>query len=264
MYKILMLLITVTAFSCNPTKKPVGPSKGITEIIPSLGEMASIWAKCDTIAFLPSIRNFRAQAIANRDMTSISWFNSPPYSGGYHTGTMKLDDITIDLSLDVIAFLGKYETNWQWWYPLPSVRGNKKEDWEKDFLLPFKENLFELKKVRDSIGLIAKNPHWPSGQDILNTKLYETNVENGVVTTSDNNSVAKASFAFVQLPEKVLLSKSGATAFWKLTIPAGESKKLSYVMSYGDDTAMTTRIATNWVDSFDATFASVRTKWEQK
>lgn len=316
MFRILIFLILIFAFSCNQIDKPSNTPNEVVDIIPTLDEMASIWAECDTIDFLPSIRNFRAQAVINRDMTSISWFNSPPYSMGYHTGTLKVDgvtvrakqskwnafgadrkaevkglqidsdtrmvfeengilwnvkftnktekDISIDLSQDVIAFMGKYETSWQWWYPLPSVRGNKKEDWEEDFLLPFKANLYELKKVRDSIGLEAKNPDWPSDEEILKTEMYVTKVENGVVTISDKNSVAKGSFAFAQQPEKIVSSKSGATAYWQLTIPAGESKTMSYAMAYGDDSAITSQNATNWANTFDATFASVKTKWKEK
>jgi hypothetical protein len=42
----------------------------------------------------PSIRNFRGQALLNRDMTSISWFVSAPFSGGYHTGTLRINGKT--------------------------------------------------------------------------------------------------------------------------------------------------------------------------
>jgi hypothetical protein len=46
----------------------------------------------------PSIRNLRAQALVNRDLTSISWFASAPYSGGYHTGVLKLNNKTPKVS----------------------------------------------------------------------------------------------------------------------------------------------------------------------
>ncbi|HEY5747825.1 MAG TPA: hypothetical protein VIU12_17245 [Chryseolinea sp.] len=59
--------------------------------IPSLDDISGKWVKADTVAMEPSLRNFRGQAVANRDLTSISWFASAPYSGGYHTGVFKID-----------------------------------------------------------------------------------------------------------------------------------------------------------------------------
>ena len=59
--------------------------------IPTLDEIAGRWVLADTVAMEPSLRNFRGQAVLNRDMTSISWFASAPYSGGYHTGALKIN-----------------------------------------------------------------------------------------------------------------------------------------------------------------------------
>ncbi len=62
--------------------------------VPSLDYVSGIWVSADTIAMEPSIRNFHGQALLNRDMTSISWFVSAPYSGGHHTGTLKINGET--------------------------------------------------------------------------------------------------------------------------------------------------------------------------
>jgi hypothetical protein len=62
--------------------------------VPSLDEISGEWVAADTVAMEPSIRNFRGQAVVNRDMTSISWFASAPFSGGYHTGAMKINGVT--------------------------------------------------------------------------------------------------------------------------------------------------------------------------
>ena len=50
-------------------------------------------------------------------------------------------DISIDLEIDNIGFISKYQTDWQWWYPTPSVRANKKETYEKDLIKVFLEIL---------------------------------------------------------------------------------------------------------------------------
>ena len=63
----------------------------IYDNIPSLEDLSGMWVSADTTAMEPSIRNFLGQAICNRDLTSISWFAAAPYSGGYHTGMMRIN-----------------------------------------------------------------------------------------------------------------------------------------------------------------------------
>ena len=92
-YSLLVLLI-ISLLSCNN-------QSNITDIqdnIPSLEELSGVWVSTDTVAMEPSIRNLRAQALVNRDLTSISWFASAPYSGGYHTGALKLNNKTPKVS----------------------------------------------------------------------------------------------------------------------------------------------------------------------
>ncbi len=74
--------------SCKNNRKA---DKDIERNIPSLEELSGLWVSGDTMAMEPSIRNFRGQALVNRDLTSVSWFVSAPYSGGYHTGTIRLN-----------------------------------------------------------------------------------------------------------------------------------------------------------------------------
>ena len=76
-----MLLIV----ACS-TKQPVQEST--SQHIPSLDELSGQWVSYDTVDMEPSIRNFRGQALANRDLTSFSYLAAAPYSGGYHTGTI--------------------------------------------------------------------------------------------------------------------------------------------------------------------------------
>jgi hypothetical protein len=47
------------------------------------------------LAHLPSLRNQWGQAHVNEDLTSLSWIAIPPYSGGYRTGVLKVDDAVI-------------------------------------------------------------------------------------------------------------------------------------------------------------------------
>jgi hypothetical protein len=91
----IRLLIPIAIFlvctGCNVKKTEM---KSIYDNIPSLEKVSGIWVSADTAAMEPTIRNFRGVALANRDLASLSWFVSAPYSGGYHTGVLKINGKT--------------------------------------------------------------------------------------------------------------------------------------------------------------------------
>jgi hypothetical protein len=89
--KILALCIPafVMGFTCCTEKTKT--MEGIYENIPALGEVSGVWVSPDSVDAEPSLRNFRGQALVNRDITSVSWIAAAPYSGGYHTGALKIN-----------------------------------------------------------------------------------------------------------------------------------------------------------------------------
>ncbi|MFY0628478.1 MAG: hypothetical protein JXR07_19430 [Reichenbachiella sp.] len=312
MKKIYVLLAIWTCWSCENKEFENNPS----DFIPSLDEMSSIWIHADTIANFPSLRNFRGQAITNRDLTSISWLASAPFSGGYHTGTLKVNgetvltdnykwsvynalrksqfqgldiisdtrlafeangalwqinfenttdqEIAIDVDLDVIGFLSRYDTDWQWWYPTPSVRANEKKAYEEDLIKVFLENLHEMKKVRDSIGINPNAPDWPNDNEIMSSNFYEASKSKNSILVNDLNSNAVTSFSFTQEPDEIRVNNAGGSIKWKLTIPANESKTITYVMSFGSDSDKVAKSANVWSENFEASFADIKSQWEQK
>lgn len=83
----MAMIVMLLGSSCRQS-----PEKSdVASLVPSIEEVSGDWVSADTIAMEPSLRNFRGQAVVNRDVTSISWFASAPYSGGYHTGVMKIN-----------------------------------------------------------------------------------------------------------------------------------------------------------------------------
>ena len=91
MKKTYFLIFILAFCTCENKEAKIDP----IDFVPTLDEMSSVWIHADTIANFPSLRNFRGQAITNRDLTSISWLAAPPYSGGYHTGTLKVNGETV-------------------------------------------------------------------------------------------------------------------------------------------------------------------------
>lgn len=90
---LIVLTLSATILSCNEDVESNFDTKAKAHI-PTIDEVSAIWMASDTMAIEPSIRNFRGQALLNRDMTSVSWFVSAPYSGGHHTGALKINGKT--------------------------------------------------------------------------------------------------------------------------------------------------------------------------
>ncbi|GAA1539253.1 hypothetical protein GCM10009827_068100 [Dactylosporangium maewongense] len=57
---------------------------------PPLDDLAGDWMPAADLAHLPSLRNQWGQAHVNADLTSVSWLAMPPFSGGYHTGVLRV------------------------------------------------------------------------------------------------------------------------------------------------------------------------------
>ena len=110
------ILLTTMAIllSCN---RSGSEDRSIRDHVPPLEQVGGIWVSADTVDMEPSLRNFRGQALLNRDMTSVSWFVSPPYSGGYHTGTLRLNGKTPRASMFR-------------WLPHQAVRRGGTDDWK--------------------------------------------------------------------------------------------------------------------------------------
>jgi hypothetical protein len=89
---VLVLISVLAACSMNHEET-------IRKAVPSLDEVSGVWMSADTADMEPSVRNFRGQALVNRDMTSLSWFVSAPYSGGYHTGVLRIAGETPKVSM---------------------------------------------------------------------------------------------------------------------------------------------------------------------
>ncbi|MEV6299911.1 hypothetical protein AB0M02_10975 [Actinoplanes sp. NPDC051861] len=63
--------------------------------VPDLDEVAGEWVTAGDLGHLPSLRNQRGQAHVNHDLTSVSWLAAPPFTGGYHTGVLSVDDVPL-------------------------------------------------------------------------------------------------------------------------------------------------------------------------
>lgn len=88
--KIGYLLVLLCWMACEQKPTDVNPMVHV----PDLNALSGKWVSTDTVDMEPSIRNFQGQATVNRDLTSISWLAAAPFTGGYHTGTMRVNGQT--------------------------------------------------------------------------------------------------------------------------------------------------------------------------
>ena len=77
--------------------------------VPTLDEMAGDWKTPAELEQFPSIHNFDGQMLVNKDLASISWLASPPFSQGFHSGALRLDG--------KVPVAEKFR-----WYPYQAVR----------------------------------------------------------------------------------------------------------------------------------------------
>lgn len=159
MKKNSIFIIILLAIGLTSCKNNSNYQENIYKCIPSLEDLSGIWVSADTAEMEPSIRNFRGQALVNRDLTSISWFVSAPYSGGYHTGTIRVNGQTPKVS----TFR---------WQPYQALRKGSSDSldiqsstrmlFEKDAVMwtvEIKNNTSKVKNVKvdiDMIGFISK------------------------------------------------------------------------------------------------------------
>src|SRR5947207_15764842 len=79
------LIIAVMLLTCLPGgQKPAfgSPAFALPEGVATLENLAGEWKMREELAQYPSIHNFKAELLVNKDLTSVSWVASPPFSQG--------------------------------------------------------------------------------------------------------------------------------------------------------------------------------------
>lgn len=315
----LVMIVMLATTACRKAPLKSDPAS----FVPSIEDLSGEWVSADTVAMEPSLRNFRGQALVNRDVTSISWFASAPYSGGYHTGVMKINgqvpmvssfrwqpwqalrksvidgfnvlsstrmiaeqngimwrvEITnetnetkqLNIDLDMIGFISKYGGDWAWWYPFPKMDGKvTKRDDEVESVRKFIGKDYAGKEVMIE-ELIEGKPtgkmipiKLPTDQDILNCPKYKSQIENGVLYITDNETEAITAFALVNKPDSLSPRNSGGSANWKFELKPGETKTIEYCMAFGDNKENVKKELADFIGNFNKWFDGTKQMWETR
>jgi hypothetical protein len=267
--------------------------------VPTLDEMAGDWKTPAELEQFPSIHNFNGQMLVNKDLASISWLASPPFSQGFHSGALKLDGR--------VPVAGRFQ-----WYPYQAVRsgalGGLAIETVNRMVFDARGVLWRItvsntqpgelsgKLSLDLIGAISKltaTDSWdwayaqpgPGGPKrryeeteairaavdatppprLENAADYSATVsESGpVLVVSDTKSSAKTVFAFARKPDKLASDGHQGFATWDLHLAAGKTRNIDLVMAFGEGAGVTAD-ASRWASRFDAVFADAKRLWEKR
>ena len=269
--------------------------RNIAAQIPSLDELASDWKTLDELELLPSIHNFNGQLMVNKDLASISWLASPPYSQGFHSGVLKING--------QMPLAGKFR-----WFPYQTIRAGSMDGLAIETVnrMVFDSHgvLWRISVSNtqttaqsgrisvDLIGNISKltapdSWDWSYAQpgpgkpkhrfeeiEIIRDNLpprpenaadYQATLSKSgyLLQISDATTPARTAFAFARKPDTLKSDGQQGVATWNFHLAAGETQTIEFVMAYGegDQVAAT---AARWAKRFNTTFADAKKLWAQR
>ncbi len=283
-----MLLRAAAAGSCP---LPAG--------VPTLDEMAGDWKNRTELEQFPSIHNFAAQMLVNKDLASISWLASPPFSQAFHSGVLRIDG-----KVPVAERLR--------WYPYQAVRfgslGGVTIETVNRMVFDTRGVLWRItlsntqaaavsKKVSlELIGAISKltavdSWDWAYAQPgpggpkrryeeteaaresvdatpprrLGNIAEYLARVEKSgaALVVSDTTSPAVTAFAFAQRPDHLESDGHQGLASWDMALGPGQTRTIEYVMAFGEGRRVGVDAA-RWASRFDGSFGDAKRLWEER
>jgi hypothetical protein len=267
--------------------------------VPTLDALAGDWKQRDDLAQFPSIHNFKSELLVNKDFASVSWVASPPFSQGFHSGVLKLND--------AVPVADEFR-----WYPYQAERAGDGGGLAIDTLnrMVFDDcgvlwritlsntqpTVVTAKVSIDLIGAISSltaTNSWdwafaqpatngpqrryeeteadrdavdkiPSGQP-GNAEDYTAKINDSgrVLLISDTKTPAETAFAFKHQPDSLTTDGHQGTATWNVRLAPGKTLVLEYVMAFGDPGGQQSRAA-HWAKKFDTVFADAKGLWEQR
>jgi hypothetical protein len=267
--------------------------------VPTLDEMAGDWKTRAELVQYPSIHNFKAELLVNKDFTSVSWVASPPFSQGFHSGAFKLNGR--------VPLVEQFR-----WYPYQSLRAGKVGGVAIETInrMVFDEcgvlwrvtlSNAQATEVTGKVsidligaisGLTASNAwDWAFAQPGTNgpQRRYEeteaaresvddipsrrpSNAEDysactaalgDVLVIRDTKTPAETAFGFREKPDLFESDGHQGTATWNVHLAAGKTAVLEFVMAFGEP-GKAQPLAARWARTFGTVFADAKRLWEQR
>jgi len=294
------MILAVLWLMCQlPAHASGSPALALPEGVPTLDNLAGDWKMREELAQYPSIHNFRAELLVNKDFTSVSWVASPPFSQGFHSGALKLNG--------QVPLVERFR-----WYPYQAVRVGSAggfaiqtvnrmvfDDcgvlWRVTLSNPRAAQVTGKVSI-DLIGalscLTASNSwDWAFAQPGTNgpKRRYEeteaaresvdkipsdhpSNAEDytasiaasaQVLLIRDTKTPAEVAFAFRHKPDALESDGHQGTASWNVHLAPSNTAELDFVMAFGEP-GKAELLATRWAKHFDAVFGDAKRLWEER
>jgi hypothetical protein len=266
--------------------------------VPTLDEMAGDWKSRAELAQFPSIHNFDAELLVNKDFASVSWIASPPFSQGFHSGVFKLNG--------KVPVTEKFR-----WFPYQAVRAGNADDLAIETV---NRMMFDQRGVLWRITLSNTTPAAVSGTvsiDLIGAiskltasnswdwaflqpgaggpkRRYEeteaareavdkipserpSNADDYAATVKskklllirDTKTPSDTVFAFAHKPDSLKSDEHQGVATWKIHLAPGETKTIEYVMAFGERDDVQPK-AERWAKHFNSVFADAKELWENR
>ena len=271
--------------------------------IPLLDEMAGEWMSNDELAHFPTLHNFHGALQVNKDLASVSWLVNVPFSQGYHSGGLYINDVI-------------HEADEFKWSPYQALRRKKLDNIMVEsstrmvfenkgvlFQIKFKnigQKVEELNIKTDLVGVISKFkspldwdwfyrlPGYPEDNGSRSTAFTAINdtekereqiepVKNGdlnfesailddeIFISSDKETQAYTAFSFYNKPDTLVINNQfSGQAEWNIVIQPENSVSIEFVMAFGDDKNCVIQNAKDWSNDFYAAFEEAKTLWQKR
>ena len=271
--------------------------------VPSLDEMAGDWISSSELAHFPTVHNFHGALQVNKDLASVSWLVNVPFSQGYHSGALYINNKI-------------YEADEFKWSPYQALRRKKLNDvvvesstrmvFENTGVLikiTFKnsgQNIQKLNIKKDLVGIISKYkspldwdwfyrlPGYPEdngsrstvfraineteaireqiGSVSVDNLSFESNVlDDKMFISSDKDTLAYTVFSFLSKPECIKKNNQyGGQAEWNIEVSPGKEKSIELIMAFGDDKDSVILNARKWSDDFNTVFNEAKNLWQKR
>jgi lysophospholipase L1-like esterase len=293
---VLRALPTPTAAA--PATAAALPACPLPAGVLTLDEMAGDWKNRTALEQFPSIHNFDAELLVNKDFASVSWLASPPFSQGFHSGVLKLNgkvpiaekfrwfpyqavrEGTADgLALETVNRMVFDDRGVLWRITLSNTQpaavtatvsvdliGEISEltapgSWDWAFAQPGLGGPKRRYEETEAIrAAVDKIPPPRPG----NADDYQSAAESkNALVVHDTTTLAETVFAFATKPDTLDSDGHQGVATWPIHLAPGETKTIEYVMAFGEgDKAHSD--ANRWADQFDAVFTDAKRLWEQR
>jgi hypothetical protein len=284
--------------SAKPPTAAKLPECPLPEGVPTLDEMAGDWKDRSELEQFPSIHNFDAELLVNKDFASVSWVASPPFSQGFHSGVFKLNGkvpvvekfrwfpyqavrsgLAAGLAIETVNRMVFDDRGVLWRITISNTQpaavtatvsidliGDISEltapgSWDWAFAQPGAGGPVRRYDETETVRAdVDKLPSEVPG----NNNDYRAAIESKTaLVVRDSTTPAQTVFAFAAKPDGLDSDGHQGEAKWQLHLGPGESKTIEYVMAFGDSKKVDAD-ARRWAGHFDATFDDAKRLWEQR